>query len=63
MHGIERKLAVGAYPNVSLAEAREARDAARKHLASDVEALSDQVAPRDVARLGDADASLQAVAR
>jgi integrase len=33
MNGIERKLSLGAYPEISLAEARTARDAARKQLA------------------------------
>jgi integrase len=37
MRGIERKLALGAYPDVSLAEARVIRDTARKHVASDVD--------------------------
>lgn len=33
MNGAERKLALGAYPEITLAEARAARDAARKQLA------------------------------
>lgn len=33
MEGVERKLALGAYPEITLAEARAARDAARKQLA------------------------------
>jgi integrase len=37
IRGVERKLAVGSYPEVSLAEARAARDAARKQLMSDVD--------------------------
>jgi hypothetical protein len=37
LHGVERKLALGAYPNVSLADARGARDAARQQLARDVD--------------------------
>lgn len=37
MRGIERKLALGAYPDVSLAEARASRDIARKHVARDVD--------------------------
>ncbi|PZQ20895.1 MAG: integrase, partial [Sphingopyxis macrogoltabida] len=36
-HGVERKLALGSYPEVSLAEAREARDAARKQLTHHVD--------------------------
>ena len=30
MHGVERKLALGRYPEVSLSEARKGRDAARE---------------------------------
>jgi Arm DNA-binding domain len=37
MHEIERKLALGAYPDVSLAEVWTARDAARRHVARDVD--------------------------
>ncbi len=37
MHGVERKLALGSYPDTSLAEARTSRDAARKHLARDID--------------------------
>ena len=33
INGVERKLALGAYPDIKLAEARAARDAARKQLA------------------------------
>lgn len=33
MHGVERKLSLGAYPAISLTEARATRDAARKQLA------------------------------
>jgi hypothetical protein len=33
MNGVERKLALGAYPEITLAGARTARDAARKQLA------------------------------
>ena len=33
LNGVERKLALGAYPEITLAEARTARDTARKHLA------------------------------
>lgn len=36
-HGVERKLALGSYPEVSLTEAREARDAARKQLTHHVD--------------------------
>jgi integrase len=37
MHGVERKLALGAYPAVTLAEARSARDAARRNIAKAVD--------------------------
>ncbi len=37
MNGTERKLALGAYPEITLAEARSARDAARKQLAHAVD--------------------------
>ena len=37
MHGVERKLALGAYPAITLAEARASRDAARTHLAHAVD--------------------------
>ncbi len=37
INGVERKLALGAYPEITLAEARTARDAARKHLAHAVD--------------------------
>ncbi len=35
--GIEKKLSLGAYPEVSLANAREQREEARKHLAKDID--------------------------
>lgn len=37
INGVERKLALGSYPEISLAEAREARDAARKQVAHSVD--------------------------
>jgi integrase len=37
MHGVERKLALGSYPAISLADARTSRDTARKHLARDID--------------------------
>lgn len=37
IHGVERKLALGSYPEITLAEARAGRDAARKQLAHDVD--------------------------
>jgi hypothetical protein len=35
MHGVEKKLAIGRYPEVSLGEARKLRDAAREAVGSD----------------------------
>lgn len=35
--GKQKTLALGAYPSVTLAEAREGRDAARKHLAAGID--------------------------
>ena len=37
INGVERKLAIGAYPAITLAEARAARDAARRQLAHDID--------------------------
>jgi len=37
MNGTERKLAIGAYPEITLAAAREARDKARKQLAQAID--------------------------
>ena len=37
MNGVERKLALGSYPEITLAEARAARDAARKQLAHSID--------------------------
>lgn len=37
MNGVERKLALGSYPEISLAEARDARDVARKQLAHSID--------------------------
>lgn len=53
IHGVERKLAVGSYPDVSLAEARAARDAARKQLTRDVD-------PNAAKRQAKIDASVRA---
>jgi len=36
-NGVERKLALGSYPEITFAEARSARDAARRQLAHDVD--------------------------
>lgn len=43
INGVERKLAIGAYPGITLAEARVARDEARKQL---VQAIDPNVAKR-----------------
>jgi integrase len=53
IHGIERKLALGAYPEITLAEARAARDVARKQLAHAVD-------PSTAKRQARIQASLQA---
>jgi integrase len=53
IRGVERKLALGAYPEVSLADARTNRDAARKHLARDVD-------PNAVKRQSRIDATVRA---
>jgi Arm DNA-binding domain len=53
IRGVERKLALGAYPEVSLADARTNRDAARKHLAKDVD-------PNAVKRQARIDATVRA---
>lgn len=37
LHGVERKLSVGSYPEITLAEARQARDEARRQLARSVD--------------------------
>ena len=37
MNGVERKLALGSYPEITLAEARSARDAARRQVANAVD--------------------------
>jgi hypothetical protein len=37
INGVERKLALGSYPEITLAEARSARDAARKQVAHAVD--------------------------
>jgi len=56
LHGVERKLAIGAYPEVTLVAAREARDAARKQVASSID-------PNAAKRLAKIEASLSAVNR
>ncbi len=37
INGVERKLAIGSYPEITLAEARSARDAARRQLAHSID--------------------------
>ncbi|MFT3968494.1 MAG: Arm DNA-binding domain-containing protein, partial [Sphingobium sp.] len=37
INGVERKLALGSYPEITLAEARSARDAARRQVAHAVD--------------------------
>ena len=37
INGVERKLAIGSYPEITLAEARSARDAARRQVAHDID--------------------------
>jgi integrase len=53
MHGAERKLSLGSYPEITLAGARGARDEARKHLAQAVD-------PNAVKRQTRIDASVRA---
>ena len=52
-HGIERKLAIGAYPEITLAAAREARDTARKQVANSID-------PNTAKRLAKIEASIKA---
>lgn len=47
--GRERRLAIGRYPEVSLAEAREKRDHARKLLANNIDPLSEKKDRRNAA--------------
>jgi Arm DNA-binding domain len=53
MNGVERKLALGGYPDITLAGARTARDAARKQMAEAVD-------PNAVKRQARIDASIRA---
>jgi integrase len=53
MNGVERKLALGGYPDITLAGARTARDAARKQMAKAVD-------PNTVKRQARIDASIRA---
>jgi len=45
MNGVERKLALGSYPEITLAEARTARDAARRQLAHAVDPMQQNDRP------------------
>lgn len=53
MNGVERKLALGSYPEITLAEAREARDAARKQ-------VSQMIDPNAAKRQARIEATIQA---
>ena len=53
MNGVERKLALGGYPDITLAGARTARDTARKQMAEAVD-------PNAVKRQARIDASIRA---
>ncbi len=60
--GKEKLMALGAYPDVSLTEAREARDAARKKLAKDIDPMMERKTIKR-AQLVAAGNSFEAVAR
>src|SRR3546814_8536341 len=51
LNGVERKLALGPYPEITLAEARSARDAARKQIAHAVDPNADKRQERIEARI------------
>jgi len=53
MNGVERKLALGSYPEITLAEARAARDAARRQLAHSID-------PNSAKRQAQIEASIRA---
>lgn len=57
-----KTLALGVYPDVSLAQARERRDEARKKLANDVDPMAEKKAIK-LSRLQSAENSFEAVAR
>jgi integrase len=60
--GKEKKLSIGVYPDVSLLEAREARSAARKQLAADIDpSLTKKVAKRQA--ILNSENTFEAVAR
>lgn len=60
--GKEKRLALGVYPEVTLAQAREKRDAARKLLASGVDP-SDARKAQNISKAENAENSFEAVAR
>jgi integrase len=60
--GKEKLMALGAYPDVSLTEARAARDAARKQLSSDIDPMAERKATKQARQLS-AENSFAAVAR
>ena len=60
--GKRKTLALGAYPDVSLADARDGRDEARRHVASDIDPSEIRRATRE-AREGAANNSFEVVAR
>jgi len=60
--GAEKRISLGTFPEVSLADARERRDAARKLLAQGLDPSAERKAERRAAELRDAN-SFEAVAR
>ena len=60
--GKEKLMALGAYPDVSLTEARAARDAARKQLSRDIDPMAERKAAKHARQLS-AENSFAAVAR
>lgn len=62
LHGKEKLMALGVYPAVTLAEAREKRDIARKLLAAGADPMADKREKRRQARLNAAN-TFEAVAR
>jgi integrase len=60
--GKRKTLALGSYPDVSLASARDGRDEARRHVASDIDPSDLRRATRE-ARVGAANNSFEVIAR
>ena len=60
--GKEKLMALGSYPATTLTDAREARDAARKTLARDVDPMAERKAAKRAGQLAEAN-SFEAVAR